>query len=299
MAATTRVAIGVGLPQTGLLPGSADRIAQFAARAEEIGFDSAWVQEDTVGVNGTADPLSLLAIASSSTVAIQLGVAVVILPLHRAVQLAKTAATLDHLSGGRLIVGVGVGGEGLPYELFGVDRRNRGPLVDRTIAELRQLWASGAITPAPTRPSGPSLWIGGHSAAALRRAAAIADGFVGGGAASTGSFARQVELLRAELIERGRPADDYPIAKRIYLALGAKSLPRLRDWLAWYYGDAELARSVALAGDADTCMAGLAEVVRAGARHLILNFVFDEEQQLEAAAATLLARRDELSDEAR
>src|SRR5262245_31845027 len=120
------VAIGVALPQTGLAPGSADRTARFAARAEALGFDSLWVQEDTVGASGTADPLTMLAIASATTRVVQLGVAVLILPLQQVVQLAKTAATIDHLSGGRLVVGVGVGGDAVPYERVGVDRRSRG-----------------------------------------------------------------------------------------------------------------------------------------------------------------------------
>jgi len=292
--------IGVALPQTMLEAGSAHRLARFAARAEQLGIDSLWVQEDTIGPNGTADPLPVLAIAASSTVRVELGVAVLILPMHRTAALAKTTATIDHLSAGRLIVGVGAGGASLPYELLGGDRRHRGAQVEQAIVELRRLWASGDITPAPPGPGRPPLWIGGHSAPALRRAAALADGFIGGGAASTVAFGRQVERLRVELAAHDRREAEFPIAKRVYLAIGSEgSRSRLHDWLRWYYGSDELARSVAVAGGPDECIAGLAAVVRAGARHLVLNFVFDEEQQLELAAASILTRRRELADEIR
>src|SRR5262245_34354609 len=116
-----RVRLAVGLPQAWTTGGlDRPRIRRFLERAEQRGFESAWVVEQVLGAVPSLEPIELLTWAAALTERIRLGTAVLLTPLRSPVHLAKSLATLDQLSGGRLDVGIGLGGNPRAYPAFGI-----------------------------------------------------------------------------------------------------------------------------------------------------------------------------------
>jgi probable F420-dependent oxidoreductase len=284
-----------------------DGLRAFLTRAEALGYHSAWVQEQVLGAAASLEPVVALAYAAALTREIRLGVAVLLTPLRTPVQLAKSLATLDQLSAGRLIAGVGLGGRLNLYPAVGLTPERR---VRRFVAGLelmKRLWTEdrvsvdgpfwtldgAAIAPRPIQTPHPPLWFGAHHPDALRRAVALGDGFIGAGSSSTADFRSHVDHLRRGLDVAKRDPATFPIAKRVYLAVDPdkeRAMARLREWFGWYYGNAGLADRVALAGGVEECAAGLREVRAAGAELILLNFVEDEAANAEMAARELAPR---------
>jgi probable F420-dependent oxidoreductase len=161
--------------------------------AERLGFDSLWVGDHIAFPMPMLDPLLQLAQAAAYSERLRLGTAVYLLPLRHPTPVAKQVATLDHLCDGRLIFGVGVGGE-FPreYEACGVPVRERGARLSEAIPLLRRLWSGEPVAstgrfypfpevrmlPRPVQPGGPPIWCGGRSPAALARIATQGDGWL-------------------------------------------------------------------------------------------------------------------------
>lgn len=205
---------GVGL-YTGQRPdGATYRDAvPLAVAAEEAGFDSFWVTEH----HGLADgylpsPLTLLAALAPATSAIELGTGVALAPLYHPLRLAEDAAVVDQLSGGRLILGLGIGYAAAEYRMFGVDPATRGARLGALAGALRSAWTGDVfscqelgledarVTPRPARPV--PVWLGGYAAAAVRRAGLVADGHLTGRGAP-----HIVASASAQLAEVRDPAD--------------------------------------------------------------------------------------------
>lgn len=185
--------IGVGL-YTGQRPGRSYRdVIVLARAAEEAGFDTFWASEHHGLDDGyLPEPLSALAAAAAVTERIGLGTGVVLAPLRHPVGLAEQAAVVDELSGGRLILGLGLGYLAHEYAMFGVDRRRRAALLEDAVAAVR---ASGRAIP---------IWLGGYAEPAVRRARRIADGhLVGRG---------DLPLVERAVATLGPPADDFTVA---------------------------------------------------------------------------------------
>ncbi len=186
--------IGISIPVRDLL-NDHDGIAQFAREAEELGFTHLRVPDRVaaVGVDHAHEPLTLLAWVAALTETIELVPSVIVLPTRQTVVVAKQAAEIDRLSGGRLRFGVGVGARAEDYAAFGQDFHTRGKRCDEQIAILRRLWTEEAvhfegrwdrldgerINPLPVQQPIP-IWIGGArepGAAVLRRIGGLADGW--------------------------------------------------------------------------------------------------------------------------
>lgn len=303
-----RLTLGVAIPQT-FPDGRIEprRIQTFVQRAEALGFHSAWVVEHTFGAMPALAPIELLTYAAAMTERLQLGAAVLLTALRTPVQTAKSLATLDQLSGGRLIVGVGLGGNPKVYPAFGLTAERRAARFAEGLRVMKRLWTEPQVTldgefyqlenasvqPRPLQTPHPPLWFGGHHELALRRAVELGDGFIGAGSASTATFAEQMKVLRSILAERGRDPASFPIGKRVYLAIDrdrARAGKRLAEWFGAFYGRPALAEEVSVWGDVDTCVEGLRAVAAAGSGFLMLNPVFDEAEQLERIAADLAPR---------
>lgn len=222
-------------------------MAAFARHAEDLGFESVYVVEHVVVQAGYADrypyaesgrmplpddcpipdPLDLLAWLAGVTTTIRLGTGILVAPEHHPVQLAKRVATVDLLSGGRLTLGVGVGWMAEELEAVGVDFATRGPRTDEVLEAMRALWTQDEASyhgrffafdrlvsrPRPVQPGGVPIHIGGHSAAAARRAGRLGDGFQPLGLDGE-LLATRLGQLRAAALEAGRDPD------RIELSLG-------------------------------------------------------------------------------
>ena len=305
---TSRVPLAVSIPQTFPSgPIDPERIRRYLARAEALGFTGAWVVEQVVGTIPSLEPIDLLTFAAAVTQRLRVGAAVLLTALRTPLHTAKSLATLDQLSGGRLDVGVGLGGQPAVYPAFGLSAERRAARFAEGVILMKRLWTEPRVTfdgefyrlkdlpmePKPRQRPHPPIWFGGHHPDALRRAVALGDAFMGAGSASTATFAAEVGLLRRALEAAKRDPVTFPVAKRVYIAVDddrARAGRRLTEWFGGFYHRPQLAEEVSVWGSAEQCAEGLRAVVAAGAGMLMLNPVFDDEEQLERFAAELAPR---------
>ena len=267
--------------------------------AERLGYDSLWVQERLIGGVPSLEPLSLLSYAAGITEKIRLGVAVVIVTTRNPVLLAKQVSTLDQISEGRLILGLGLGGQPTNYPLLGApsERRVRHFVeslkVMKALLEQPKATYSGnfwtlngqEMEPKPIQKPHPPVLFGGRHPDSMKRAVRYADGWVGPGSGSTDEFKRQVSTLRDLVDAAGRDPSTFPISKRVFIAIDNnedRAERRLREWFGPQYGNPDLGSQVTVWGSPSRCVEGLAEVVEAGAEMLVLNPAFDFMEQMEA-----------------
>jgi alkanesulfonate monooxygenase SsuD/methylene tetrahydromethanopterin reductase-like flavin-dependent oxidoreductase (luciferase family) len=222
--------IGIGLP--GGVPGTPGRlIIEWARRADEGPFSSLGVVDRLV--YDSYEPMTILAAAGAVTQRIRLATTIIIGPLHNTPLLAKTAATLDALSEGRLVLGLAVGARKEDYEAAGVDYGTRGRRLSEQLAALRTLWDEGRLGPTGARSSGPELLVGGLSDAGFTRMVRYADGYVHGGGPPR-AFARAADKARAAWSDAGRPGKPQLWAQG-YFALGEHTVEIGADYLRDYY----------------------------------------------------------------
>ena len=225
--------VGVGLPST--VPGAHGQlIIEWACRAEEGPFSSLGVLDRLV--YDSYDPLITLGAVASVTHRIKLATTIVIGPLHNNTLLAKTAASLDALSGGRLVLGLAVGARKEDYDVAGVDYRGRGKRLSEQLSSLRSLWEDSHIGPKTVRPKGPDLLVGGLSDQGYARMVRYADGYVHGGGPPR-AFARAADKAYAAWSDTGRPGKPQLWAQG-YFALGNDAVKEagyryLRDYYAF------------------------------------------------------------------
>ena len=278
----------------------------YLARAEELGFHSAWTQEQTLGSWPQLSPLEAMTFAAACTDRLRLGCVVFVTTLHNPVHLAKAVASLDQLSQGRIEVGVGSGGKFRPFAAFGVDPSRYLAQFTEGIALMKELWTQERVTfpgkfwqlhgaamePKPFQKPYPPLWFGGSGPAALRRAVREGDGFFGAGSSTTAKFAEQVQIVRGALEESGRSAADFQIAKRVYVAIdedAARARARTNQALTQLYGQrVESIEAAAVTGSPADCVRELREVVAAGAELILFTPLFDQPEHAERLAAEVI-----------
>ena len=248
------------------------RIAQ---RAEELGYDSVWASDHVVIPEKRAgmftdefhDPFMLLSSIAAGTSRIIVGTSVIILPYRNPLVTAKMAATLDVLSGGRLIFGVGPGWMREEFEALGVPFESRGRMTDEYMKVIKELWQSErpefhgefvdfsnvGFYPKPVQTPGPPVWVAGASRHAVRRAALLGDGWQPT-AVSPGDVRAGMDEVRRIAAEAGRGLDGFTFSLRNRLrftddteapnpGIGAPaftltgSVSRVRDYVAEYIED--------------------------------------------------------------
>lgn len=278
-----------------------------ARRAEALGFDSLWVGDHVAFHVSIPDSLTLLAFAAGATERILLGTAVYLVPLRHPTLIAKSAATLDQLSGGRLVLGVGIGGEYPPeFAAVEVPVRERGARADEALPLLRRLWSETQVThegrhfhlgpvtlePKPARPGGPPLWVGGRAPAAMRRAGRLGDGYISH-MASAERYRANLELIAASAREAGRGPLPFSTAAFLFTCMDdrferahARAAALLGRLYARPFEDA--ARKYCLLGPASACLEQLRSFAAAGARHFILAPLWDPDEFAERVAAEIL-----------
>ncbi len=209
-------------------------IFRLAARAEELGFDSVWASDhvfnvsyvyDRLGNRPYYDPLSILSYVAAITENIILGTSVLVLPYHNPMRLAKAAATLDVMSGGRLVLGVGVGVIEQELNAMGSPFAERGAITNESIAVMKELWtqedpsfqgkfynfSSMKFSPKPVQKPHIPLLIGGTSRAALRRAARVGNGWHPT-ALPPDVLSESIRYLREQAQAAGRDAAEIPVS---------------------------------------------------------------------------------------
>ena len=281
-----------------------------AIYAETLGCDTLWIGEHLAFHIPTFDALTAMAAVAARTRRIGIGVAAVLLPLRPAAVIAKAATTLDILSGGRLRLGVGVGGE-FPkeFEAVGVPLTERGQRADEAIAILRALWAPGPTSfqghfvqfrevrmePKPLQPGGPPILVGGRSDRAIQRAARLGDGFMPY-LYTPEQYAEARQNLDEYSAAAGRdPATlAMPMYQFTYVAARdaeAQSILATRLQQTYQQPFARLVAKYCTAGTPATCRASLQAYVDAGVREFILTppVVSPQEfrQQLDLYAAEI------------
>lgn len=287
---------------------------QFEAvrRVEALGFDSVWTGDHVSFHSPIHESLTLLATYAPITSRIRLGTGVYLLALRSAAIAAKASASLDVLSGGRLIFGVGVGGENpKEFELCGVPHRERGARVTEAIDAVRTLWRDTpatfkgrftsfegvSIDPKPVQTPGPPIWIGGRSPAALTRAGRQGDGWISY-VVQAERYAQSVDRIRAAAGAAGRSLEGFEFGHLAFVTVGRDWESAKAVWAAHlsrrYAQDFEpLARKYGIIGTPEQCAEQLARFVAAGCTYLVLNAIGeprDERDQLERLAADVLPR---------
>jgi alkanesulfonate monooxygenase SsuD/methylene tetrahydromethanopterin reductase-like flavin-dependent oxidoreductase (luciferase family) len=232
--------------------------------------------EPQFGRNLALDPVVTLTVAATATTTIRLGMAVFVLPTYQPVRLARALASLDRLSNGRLVVGVGVGPAGLPWDAFGLRAEERAARTEDYLATIRSLWGEGPFEPKPQQDPLP-IWFGGGARPALRRAVRLGDGWVGAGSSTSAQFAAQARELDELLEEAGRDPAEFPVAKRVYLAIDQPE-DTVTAWFRGVYGSHAPSLDVVTRGSVDEVSAQLAGPELARANHLILHPVGDQQQ---------------------
>ena len=276
-------------------------VREVAQRAEALGFVELWVTENTVDHVFCFDALSILTYAAAITTRIRLGVAVLVLPVHSPVEVAHRVATLDYVSGGRAILGVGLGRE-RHYAEFQVPKERRVRRFREGVELMKALWTEPKVTyrgsifqvegatmaPKPIQKPHPPIWVGGDHPEAVRRAARIADGWMGSGGSSTATFARSVPILKEELEKAGRDPAAFPVSKRVFLSVHERpeiARVELQRWFSEVYHNPDGADASGVHGTPGQVRERLEELVAMGANHLLLNPVARHVEQLETLAA--------------
>ncbi len=256
--------------------GVAGDLVDLCRRAEKTGADSLWAVDHLYWPHPIAEAMTTLAVAAAATSGPLLGTCVLQLPLRRPDAVAKQAGALQHLSGGRFVLGLGVGIHEGEYERAGVDFRHRGRLMDEGVTRLRAAWdgaGPGAGTDYVQEPvSSPiPLWFGGASAAARRRAAAVGDGWVPL-FLSPDDYADALAVLRRETSESGRAPDAVVPGVVVFAAVGGDDAgDRGAAWLSEMYRlPAKAFRRHLVAGSPEACAAGLRRFAEAGAAHIVV-----------------------------
>jgi alkanesulfonate monooxygenase SsuD/methylene tetrahydromethanopterin reductase-like flavin-dependent oxidoreductase (luciferase family) len=261
--------VGIGLPNAVRGVGRSG-IIEWARRAEHAGFSSLGTIDRLVFANYE----SLIALAAAAAVTERIGLLtdVLIAPLRSNTALfAKQAATLDSLSGGRLTLGLGVGGRQDDFEAGGVDFHRRGRIFDQQLARMTAVWkGETGVGPSPARDGRPGLLIGGGADAAYRRAARYADGWTLGGG-TPAMFGAGREKLDAAWSAAGREGKPRTMAL-FYFALGERAEQIASRALGDYYsflGDIAQQIIGGAAKDAATVNQYLAAFKAAGADEVI------------------------------
>ena len=283
--------IGIGLPNT--VPGTeGGDMREWAIRAEAAGFSSLGTIDRIV--YGNHEPLTALAFAAAVTERIGLLTSILIAPLRsNTALLAKQAAGVDVLSGGRLTLGLAVGGRQDDFDVAGVDFSSRGRIFDQQLDELARLWKgekvgfAGGVGPQP-RDGRPSVLIGGRASAAFRRAARHDGWMMGGG--TPDSFKESVAQLHEAWSAAGREGRPRQPALGYY-GLGDGARDQIHRYITDYYGflgDAAEGFAASVPGDAQSLRDRVKAFEDAGCDEFVLFPTSSDPAQVDLLAEAVL-----------
>ena len=300
MALKDQIPFAIALPHRSPEPIDMSVVRQVAERADRLGFSDLWVTENTLDHVFCFDPIVILTYAAALTTRIRLGVAVVVLPIHHPAMVAHKVATLDYASNGRALLGLGIGRDH-HYDQFQIPREKRVRRFLEGVEIMKALWTQprvdyhgtiyqlehATMAPKGVHKPHPPIWLGGGHPNALKRAATIADAWMGSGGSSKADFARSVPVMRENLEKAGRDPKTFPISKRVFLSVHERAdtaRAELHHWFTTVYHNPNGAENCGVYGTPEQVRERLEELVAAGASHLLLNPVCRHTEQLEALA---------------
>ena len=266
------------------------KAVDMAVQAEVLGYDSFWTTDFALGP--APDPMALLAAASQRTECILLATAVMVLPYRHPVALAKTVATIDVLSKGRLVLGLGVGSNKKEFDAMGLDIHQRGRMADEKLALLRKLLSEERVTyrgafhevedvdvgPEPVQRPHPPIWLGplwknGLVEATVRRTGRLGDGFIPS-SVPVSRYAAEREKVRAYAEQAGRDPDAIEFGTVLWFCLDDD---RERAWKIlemesdrWRIDRPTIRGQANVSGHAEDCVAAIQEYVDAGVTHFVM-----------------------------
>lgn len=310
-----RVKVGVVLPTYRALA-TVENIRRAAELAESHGLDSVWVTDHVVVPAPSLDAfgatfyeaVTVMSFLAGITSRVQIGAAILIVPYRHPLVLAKMLATADQLSGGRLIVGAGLGWLETESTLLGVPHRKRARMTDEALAVMRACWESDEpefhgelfdvgrfhFAPRPHANRRLPVLVGGASTAALRRAARFGDGWIGDGQTFEElevSLARLVEELAAQ----GRSLEDMEVAMRAGLQVVTEraAITESPSEKGWKSEEFVTAGRTPFRGLRDEVVADFRRAAELGVSHLVFEFPVSRGEESMDLFATLASIREE------
>jgi probable F420-dependent oxidoreductase len=297
------MSIGIGLGVAGFPFSSPAAFLDWIDLCEERGVDSVWFSERLVSVQPALEPIAAFGVVAGRTKRLKFGMNAIVLPLRDPLVLAKECATLDFLSGGRLLPVFGVGGETAPeWRATGRNPAGRGSRSDEALQLLARLWSEDhvsfegrhyrytdvTISPKPVQQPLP-LWIGGSSEAAIRRTAAIGTGWLGG-IQSPAQVRPVVAAIKAATVEAGRTIDDDHYGAGFPFRFGSMDDPvvqRQAAGLARIGAGLDATAYMAIGGTKEV-RARLQEYMEAGVSKFVLRPIADSDAEWMAQTARLV-----------
>jgi probable F420-dependent oxidoreductase len=280
----------------------------YCAGIEQLGYDSAWGHESLLSASPQLSPIETMTYAAACTQRLRLGCAVFVSTVHSPVHLARNIATLDQLSGGRIDVGIGTGGRQRQFAAYGISGDRYVARFTEGLAVMKALWTQQRVTldgeffqladvamePKPAQKPHPPVWIGATADAALRRAVRLGDGFFGSGGSTADRFASQVRVVRAALAQAGREQRDFPIAKRLYIAVDDnrdRARARISAAIEAMYGRrVPEIEAAAVAGTPADCAAAVGQVAASGAELILFTTLYEPGEQAARLAGDVIPR---------
>ena len=281
-------------------------LLRLAQKAEALGFDSVWAG-DSLLARPRHEPLTLLAAVAGRTARVRLGTAVLVAPMRNPVLMAHQVATLDQVSDGRVILGIGAGIDApnvrAEFAAAGAPFEKRFGTMFEGVRLARALWSGedvrwegrwkvegGRLAPKPVQPGGPPIWGAGSTPASLTRAARHLDGWLPIGPGDPAAWGARWQSVQDEALRAGR--DPRTLTGALYLTLSVADSSqvaeeRLMAYLKGYYGPLGprmRTDSACYAGPPEGTGQWLAGFVAAGASHLVLRFAGDDDRQLETVS---------------
>jgi probable F420-dependent oxidoreductase len=294
------IPFGLSLPHRSPDPIDVSAVREVAQRAEARGFRDVWVTHNALDPVFSFDSVVVLTYAAAVTTKIRVGVSVIVLPVQHPVQVAHQFASLDRLSNGRAILGVGLGREH-HYKEFQVPMEHRVRRFREQVEVIKALWTESKVTYRgsifqlegetmtikPVQKPHPPIWFGGDHPDAVRRAASLADAWMGSGGSSKAVFARSVPLLKAELEKLGRDPKTFPVSKRVFMSVHERADVARAEVNRWYtevYHNPAGTDASGIHGTPEQVREQLEALVASGATHLLLNPVARYVEQVDALA---------------
>jgi probable F420-dependent oxidoreductase len=300
-----RLKVGVVLPTYRRLANPAN-IRRAAELSEALGFDSVWVTDhvvvpaahvETFGAT-FFEAVSTMAYVAGITSRVEIGAAILIVPYRHPLLLAKMLATVDQLSGGRVIAGVGLGWLEAESELMGVAHRKRARIADDALAVMRACW-NGETTdfhfaPRPHNERHLPMLVGGASQAALQRAARLGDGWIGD-SLTFEELETSMAALKRELAQAGRNVEDVEIAVRtgLQVADDEADVTESPSETGWKTGDFAAVGRAPFRGLHAEVVADFKRAAELGVDHLVFEFPVSRGEESMYLFETLAGVREE------